>query len=202
MKSVRLQTVTAAAALITIVLAVIATRAVQAQPIQPGPGTMPSMGHMMHDHGAAMPHNQHLPGMATPAAQSPAPAQSDDSRQLVSLPGPMQEHMLANMRDHLQTLNTVVGDVADAKFDAAAKLLEERLGMSSLPLHHATEMAPYFPEPMQNAGTSMHHAASRLAIALQDASVAQTFDAMREVDAALHEVTSACVACHTGYRIR
>ena len=110
--------------------------------------------------------------------------------------------MLASMRDHLQTLNTVIGDVADAKFDAASKLLEERLGMSSLPLHHAAEMAPYFPQPMQDAGTNMHHAASRLAIALQNASVTQTFDSMREVDAALHEVTSACVGCHTAYRLR
>jgi hypothetical protein len=110
--------------------------------------------------------------------------------------------MLGNMRDHLATLDAVIGDVAADKFDAASKLLEERLGMSSLPLHHAAEMAPYFPTPMQDAGTSMHHAASRLAIALQNASVAQSFDAMREVNAALHEVTSSCVACHTGYRLR
>ena len=57
------------------------------------------------------------------------------------LPGPMQEHMLANMRDHLATLNMVIGDIADAKFDPwASKLLEERLGMSSLSLHHAAEI--------------------------------------------------------------
>ena len=109
--------------------------------------------------------------------------------------------MLGNMRDHLATLNTVIGEVADNKFDAASKLLEERLGMSSLTLHHAAEMAPFFPKPMQDAGTGMHHAASRLAIALQDASVAHTFDSMREVNAALHEVTSSCVACHTTYRL-
>jgi hypothetical protein len=126
----------------------------------------------------------------------------DDPRELVKMPAMMQEHMLANMRDHLATLNAVIGEVGEGKFDAASKLLEERLGMSSLPLHQAAEMAPFFPQPMQDAGTSMHHAASRLAIALQDASVAQTFDSMREVNAALHEVTLACVACHTNYRLR
>lgn len=136
------------------------------------------------------------------AAPPEAPGKSDNSREFVSLPDPMREHMLGNMRDHLATLDAVIGDVADNKFDAASKLLEERLGMSSLPLHHAAEMAPFFPKPMQDAGTSMHHAASRLAIALQNASVAQSFDAMLEVDAALHEVTSSCVACHTGYRLR
>ncbi len=200
MKSVHLQTVMAAAAVIVVVSAAVAAQVVHAQTTQPGSGTPPA-DYMMHDHGTAMPHNQHMPGMVGPGIQSPPPAQSDDPRQLVSLPAPMQQHMLANMRDHLQTLNTVIGDVALAKFDVASKLLEERLGMSSLPLHHAAEMAPYFPEPMQNAGTSMHHAASRLAIVLQDASVAQTFDSMREVNAALHEVTSACVACHTAYRV-
>ncbi len=131
-----------------------------------------------------------------------APPQSGDSRQLVSLPAPMQEHMLANMRDHLQTLDTVFGDIADGKFDAASKVLEESLGMSSLPLHQAAEMAPFFPQPMQDAGTSMHRAASRLAIALQDVSVTQTFESMRAVNAGLHEVTTSCVACHTAYRIR
>ncbi len=156
----------------------------------------------MHDHGAVMPDNQHMHGMMGQGAQTPPAAQSNDPRQPVALPAPMQEYMLANMRDHLETLNTVIGDVADAKFDAASKLLEERLGMSSLPLYHAAEMAPYFPQLMQDAGTSMHHAASRLAIALQDASVSQTFGSMREVNAALHDVTSACVACHAAYRLR
>lgn len=132
----------------------------------------------------------------------PPAGKSDDSRALVSLPAPMREHMLASMRDHLATLNAVIGDIGQGNFDAASTLLEERLGMSSLPLHHAAEMAPYFPQPMQEAGTAMHHAASRLAITLQNASVAQTYESMREVNAALHDVTSSCVACHSAYKLR
>ncbi len=161
---------------------------VHAQSTQTAPATMPSTGHMMQEHGEAQ--GSHMSGKA------------DDPRELVQMPAMMQEHMLANMRDHLATLNTVIGDMGEGKFEAASKLLEERLGMSSLPLHQAAEMAPFFPQPMQDAGTGMHHAASRLAIALQDASVTQTFDSMRQVNAALHEVTSACVACHTSYRLR
>lgn len=129
-------------------------------------------------------------------------ALSADQRQLVTLPGPMREEMLANMRDHLETLNTVIGEVGDAKFEEASKLLEERLGMSSLPLHHAAEMAPFFPKPMQDTGTELHHAASRLTIALQDASVTRSFDTMREVNARLHDVTSTCVGCHAAYRVQ
>ena len=148
--------------------------------------------------------HQHMQMQMAPqdGGQMHMPGMSEDTRQLVTLPAPMQQHMLANMRDHLATLNEAVGDIGAGKFEDASKLLEARLGMSSLPLHQATEMAPYFPQPMQDAGTSMHRAASRLAVALQDASVARTFESMQQVDADLHEVTSACVACHSGYRIR
>jgi hypothetical protein len=128
--------------------------------------------------------------------------QAQDSREPVRLPEPMQEHMLANMRDHLATLSEIIGDVGDSKFDNAAKLAEQRLGMSSLGSHGAAHMAPFMPKPMQDIGTSMHRAASRLAIVLQDASVSPTFDAMRDVSRALHDVTSTCVACHASYRIR
>jgi hypothetical protein len=128
--------------------------------------------------------------------------QAQDARELVRLPQPMQEHMLGNMRDHLVTLNEIIGHVADGKFDQAAKLAEQRLGMSSLGLHGAAHMAQFMPQPMQDIGTSMHRAASRLAIVLQDTSVSPTLDTMRDVNRALHEVTTTCTACHASYRIR
>ncbi len=204
MKSVRSRIAIAASTAVAVasIVAIVAWTA-HAQSTQTGPAATSPMDHMMmHDHSQAAPDHQHMHGMAAQSSPAPMSEKSDDPRELVSLPGTMQEHMLGNMRDHLATLNAVIGDVADNKFDTASKLLEERLGMSSLTLHHAAEMAPFFPQPMQDAGTGMHHAASRLAIALQDASVAQTFDSMREVNAALHEVTSSCVACHTTYRLR
>ena len=129
-------------------------------------------------------------------------AQAQDAREFVRFPEPMQEHMLGNMRDHLVTLNEIIGNIADGKFDQAAKLAEQRLGMSSLGLHGAAHMAPFMPQPMQDTGTSMHRAASRLAIVLQDTSVSPTLDTMRDVNRALHEVTTTCTACHASYRIR
>jgi len=129
-------------------------------------------------------------------------ARAEDTRELVSLPAPMQAHMLGNMRDHLATLNEIIGDVADGRYDEAARTAESRLGMSSLSAHGANHLAPYFPKPMQDIGTGMHHAASKLVIVLQNASVAPTADAMRDINRALHEITSACAACHAGYRLR
>ena len=149
-------------------------------------------------------HMQHMQQLGTGSAtETPRGAGApEDPRELVRLPEPMQEHMLGNMRDHLATLNEIIGDVAEGKFDAAAKLAEQRLGMSSLGLHDAAHMAPFMPKPMQDVGTSMHRAASRLVITLQDASVSPTFDTMRDVNRGLHEITTACTACHASYRIR
>ena len=149
-------------------------------------------------------HMQHMhpvePGPSDDTPRDTGPAQA--SREFVRLPEPMQEHMLGNMRDHLVTVNEIIGDIAGDKLDVAAKLAEQRLGMSSLALHDAAHMAPFMPKPMQDIGTSMHHAASRLAIVLQDASVSPTLESIREVNRALHEVTTACTACHAAYRIR
>lgn len=136
------------------------------------------------------------------AALGASQTYGQDARQLVKLPEPMQEHMLSNMRDHLVSLNEIIGDVADGKFDEAAKVAEQRLGMSSLTAHDAAHMAPFFPKPMQDTGTSMHHAGSRLVIVLQDASITPNAQSMQDINRALHEVTSACTSCHAAYRIR
>jgi hypothetical protein len=55
---------------------------------------------------------------------------------------------------------------------------------------------------MRDIGTSIHHAASRLAIVLQDSSVLPSLDTMRNVSRAIHEVTATCIACVAVYRIR
>ena len=114
----------------------------------------------------------------------------------------MQQHMLGNMRDHLATLNEILGDLGKDDFEGAAKIAEARLGMSSLSAHGAAHLAAYMPQPMQDIGTSMHRAASRLVIVLQNASLNRSPDGARQVNSALHEVTSACEACHANYRLR
>jgi hypothetical protein len=119
----------------------------------------------------------------------------DDPRLLVQMPEMMQQHMLANMRDHLNTLNEILVDMANDKLDIASDIAEHRLGMSSLESHGASHLAQFMPEAMQQAGTNMHHAASRFALKLQEGDVPSALYA-------LAEVTSACVACHASYRVR
>jgi len=119
----------------------------------------------------------------------------EDSRQLVQLPTMMQQHMLSNMRDHLSSLNEILKEMASGNLDHAADIAESRLGMSSLESHGASHMAEFMPEGMRNAGTSMHKASSRFALKAQEGEVLPAYQA-------LSDITSACVACHAGYRIR
>ena len=126
-------------------------------------------------------------------------ASSVDARQLVSFPEPMRVHTLANMRDHLQTLHEIEAALAKEDYETAATLAEKRLGMTSLALHDAAHLAAFMPEPMQQMGTEMHHAASRFAVAAQDAGA--THDT-RAVMAALADVTRQCIACHAAYRLQ
>ena len=129
-------------------------------------------------------------------------AAAEDARELVEMPAMMQEHMLANMRDHLKALDEILGYLAEGNVDDAGKIAESRLGMSSLDLHGASHIAKFMPDAMAAAGTDMHRAASRFVIVAQDAEFAPGKDAQRMVYGALQEVTSACNACHQAYRVR
>jgi cytochrome c556 len=126
-------------------------------------------------------------------------AHAADTRQLVEMPAPMQEHMLTNMRDHLVAMGEIQAALGKGDFDRASDIAEQRIGMSSLTTHGASHMAPYMPKGMQEAGTAMHRAASRLARTAQE--VAVTND-MRRAVGALAELTQQCTACHAGYRLR
>jgi hypothetical protein len=133
-----------------------------------------------------------------PAAGSHAAAAAD-TREWVPMPQPLADHMLANMRDHLAALQEIQDHLGQGHPDVAARIAEKRLGMSSLGLHGAHEVARYMPPGMQDAGFAMHKAASRLAIAATDAAVTGE---MAPVFSALAAVTGACVGCHAGYRVK
>lgn len=123
---------------------------------------------------------------------------SDDARQLVHFPAELREHTLANMRDHLLVLQAIQAALALKQEDKAARIAEERLGMASLPLHGAHEVAKYMRQDMRDIGTAMHRAASRFAIEAQNGAVT---GGLRPALEAQSQVTAQCVGCHAGYRL-
>lgn len=122
-----------------------------------------------------------------------------DGRQLVKMPPPMQEHMLANMRDHLTAMGEIQAALGKGDFDRAADVAEQRIGMSSLLAHDASHMAPYMPQNMQDIGTSMHRSASRFARTAQEAAVTRD---LPKTLGALADLTQQCAACHASYGLR
>jgi len=126
-----------------------------------------------------------------------ASAAAEDARTLVSLPPPMTEHMLANMRDHLTAINEIQAALGKGDYQRASDVAEHRLGLSSLAAHGASHMAPLMPSSMQDIGTQMHKAASRFAVSAQEAGADGN---LAKAVAALAAVTAQCVACHAAYR--
>ncbi|MBK6854853.1 MAG: hypothetical protein IPG93_25590 [Burkholderiales bacterium] len=147
-------------------------------PVAPPPQVGADAGHGTHGHGG----------------QGGAVAQ----RELVRLPAPMREHMLANMRDHLAAIAEIQRALAEAAYDRAATLAEQRLGMSSMATHGAHHMAPLMPKPMQAHGTTMHQAASQFAVEAQNSAASGD---LKPALAALARTTAACVGCHAAYRV-
>jgi cytochrome c556 len=127
-----------------------------------------------------------------------ADSSSADRRQLVRFPEPMRLHTMANMRDHLRSLQEIDVALARGDFDKAASIAESRLGLSSLEAHGASHLAPYMPKGMQETGSNMHRAASRFAVEAQNASES---DDVKPALAALANVMEQCVACHATYRL-
>ncbi len=118
-----------------------------------------------------------------------------DMREMVELPSMMKEHMLSNMRDHLEVIHQLLIYLSNDELDKASDLAESRLGMSSLESHGASHLAKKMPVGMQAAGTNMHRAASQFARVADEGDKLAAFKK-------LSDITAACVACHAGYRVQ
>lgn len=150
--------------------------------------------------GCAAPSGDHAAHVHQPsqaAVNHAAPAA--DTRVMVRFPERLRTHTLANMRDHLLALAEIQDQLSRGAYDKASDIAEQRLGMSSLGLHGAHDVAKFMPQGMQAAGTAMHRSASQFAIVAKDASV--TGDLKGSL-AALARVSQTCVACHAAYRIQ
>jgi len=117
-----------------------------------------------------------------------------DPRVMVELPAKMKAHMLKNMRLHLVIIDQLLVLISEGKLDQAADLAEAEIGMSSLPKHGASHLAPYFPKGMRQAGNAMHRSASQFSLVAQEGDVLASYKALRNI-------TAGCNGCHAGYRV-
>ncbi|MDQ6972072.1 MAG: cytochrome C, partial [Mariprofundaceae bacterium] len=57
-------------------------------------------------------------------------SQSHDGRISLGLNPQMKQHQLANMRSHLEAIQSIVGLLAENKFDEAAAIAHSKLGLT------------------------------------------------------------------------
>lgn len=133
--------------------------------------------------------------MSMPPALSAAP----DTRVAIDMPPKLAAKMLADMRQHLQTIGEIQAALAAGAFGKAADLAEAKLGLESMEQEGAESLAPYMPQPMRHMGIQMHRAASRFARLARDGEIDGD---LKPPMAALGQVTQACVACHAAYRVK
>jgi cytochrome c556 len=101
------------------------------------------------------------------------------------------------MREHMATVNEVLGYLGRGQLERAAEVAEARMGLSSTGKHRGTGMGPgrYMTPEMRQTGRAMHESATRFA------EIAAQGDLAASV-AAFQTITAHCVACHNAYRVR
>ena len=124
-----------------------------------------------------MSHHQHDMGTA-------------DSRTSLNLPAPMAQHQLSNMREHVEAIKSIVGLMAENKFEDASKVAHAKLGLTP----EMQSMCSMFGgEKFKTIGLAFHKSGDDLGDALQ------TKD-MNASLRALNQTMGYCVACHATYR--
>jgi cytochrome c556 len=141
-------------------------------------------------------------------------AQTPDTRHELDFPPPMRQHMLANMRAHLEALSEILAALSASDTAEAGKIADARLGLSSAgaaackPVKAGTTseagdmaamMAQHMPEDMRAMGYAMHDAASKFAV---EAAKTPPGGDLKPALAALSQVTQNCAACHSAYRLK
>jgi hypothetical protein len=149
--------------------------------------------------------------------------QPSDTRQVVKVPAAVRAHFLAGMRGHLAELADIQAALANGEFERAAQIAQQHLGLSApgsaacrMPsmagnppdAQHfpsisgtqstSSDIAPYMPKAMHDAGVSMHHAADQFAAVSRAAAPTSNYPMALH---ALSKVTEGCVACHAQFRV-
>lgn len=113
-----------------------------------------------------------------------------DGRTSLNLSPQMKRHQLANMRSHVEAVQSIVGLIAGGNFDQASLIAHEKLGMTD----EMKKMCVMFENPdFMKLGLAFHKSADELG------DVLKTKDANKSLQA-LHDTMEYCVKCHAAFR--
>lgn len=113
-----------------------------------------------------------------------------DMRTSLGLSGPMKQHQLSNMREHVEAIKAIVGLLSEQKFEDASRIAHAKLGLTP----DMQSMCSMFEnEDFRKLGFAFHKSGDDLGDALQ------TKD-MNASLRALNKTMQYCVECHATYR--
>jgi len=105
--------------------------------------------------------------------------------------GPQQkQHQLANMRSHLEAVQSIVGMIAENRFDEASVVAHEKLGLTP----EMKAMCNMFEnKDFKAMGLAFHQSGDALGDTLTTKNLKQSLQA-------LHTTMNYCIQCHATYR--
>ena len=113
-----------------------------------------------------------------------------DSRTSLALPPEMKQHQLSNMREHVAAIKSIVGLMAENKFEDASKIAHTQLGLTP----EMQSMCSMFDnENFKKLGLAFHKSGDDLGDALHTKDINTSLRA-------LNKTMEYCVTCHATYR--
>jgi hypothetical protein len=115
---------------------------------------------------------------------------STDTRTSLGLSPEMKQHQLSNMRSHLEAIKSIVGLMAESKFEDASIIAHTQLGLTP----KMKEMCSMFDnEKFVQLGLAFHESGDDLGNVLQTKNINASLRA-------LNRTMQYCVECHATYR--
>ena len=113
-----------------------------------------------------------------------------DTRISLNLSPEMKQHQLANMRSHVEAVQSIVGFISLGDFDQASKVARTKLGLTD----EMKQMCGMFGnEQFEQLGLAFHKSGDELGIVLQTKDITKSMQA-------LHDTMGYCVQCHATFR--
>ena len=113
-----------------------------------------------------------------------------DTRTSLGVTGPMQQHQLANMRSHVDAVKSILGLMAERKFDEASRVAHDKLGLTP----EMQAMCGMFGnEEFRKLGLAFHQSGDDLGDVLKTGDVNASLRA-------LNKTMQYCVECHATFR--
>ncbi|WP_018293458.1 cytochrome c [Mariprofundus ferrooxydans] len=113
-----------------------------------------------------------------------------DTRISLQLSQAMKQHQLSNMRSHVEAIQSIIGLLAEEKYNEASDVAHNKLGATP----EMQKMCNMFEnKDFKQRGLAFHKSGDELGDALKTGDLKQSLRA-------LHTTMNYCVSCHATYR--